>query len=126
MYDQIKALLAKKAVHDEENANDLARQIVRKEDQLEQLHLHKQYCEKLTHELEMNQLTSDLNNTVAKASKYLQKGLIESEGLTDKLHKNQFLIEKLGDRRREIHGQLDARGDDYRVAEVLRKARDGR
>ena len=126
MYDQIKALLDKKGVHDEENANDLAREIVRKEDQLKQLHLHKQYCEKLTHELEMNQLTSELKNTVAKASKFLEKGLIDGEGLPDELYRNQVLTENLGDRRRAIHGQLDDRGDDHRVAEVLRKARDGK
>ena len=126
MYGQIKVLLAENGVHDEENANDLARQIVRKEEHLKHLHVHKQYCEKLAHELKINQLTSDLNNIVAKASEYLQKGLIDGEGLPDELYRNQVLTENLGDRRRAIHGQLDDRGDDHRVAEVLRKARDGK
>ena len=127
MYDQIKVLLAKKGVHDQENANDLARQIVGKEEHLKHLRFHKQYCETLAQELETNQLASDLKNIMAKVSQYLEKGLIDGEGLTDELYKNEVLIRRHEDRRREIHGQLNDRGDDHKVAEVLRNAqnRDG-
>ena len=123
MYNQISCLLKG---NKQESAIALARQVVGREEYLMLLRTQLTFLMKQANELEMAQLSVDMQKKMDGINKKLAKDLSDGDKLTEDLIVNGELVRRNGEIRKDHVFQMNNNGaNDYKVAAVLGKAKTG-
>ena len=119
MYDQIRSLQKDNKLED---ANTLAKHVVARGEYMEELRTQLCYLIKQANELEMTQLSVDLNKRMDGINNQLETQVRDCKELTEKLIKNNEMASESEKTRSTNAYLMTDKSKDYKVAAVLKKA----
>ena len=122
MYDQINCLLKDKK---EEDAEALAKHVVAREAYLVELRTQMSFLIEQANELEMGQLSVDLKKRMDGINEQLKTQVRYCKELTEMLLQNRELVSQNEYARIKNLGLMDNDRKAYKVADVLKKAKEG-
>ena len=122
MYDQIRSLQKDNKLED---ATTLAKNVVAREEYLVELRIELSYLIKQANELEMAQLSVDLNKTMDGINQQLKTQVRDCKELTEMLIENKQLVSEIEQTRSTNQHLMTDNSKAYKVADVLKRAERG-